>query len=180
MPLHPPLSRKVGEEGRGGAASLCTWHFSKMKASMSPSIPTERKLNCSPGCAERRTGTGSRCCAGGLRASTWPHCACALCPAARAPLTPNLPCVLCCPRGLGCAMCWEETEDQESCQVERSAGWQCEDVALAACASQVEKVAPGRPRRAQEGDTAAHVYTVLYVDLSSLRRQIHFQKTHSK
>lgn len=58
LPLSDPLSRGAADEGREPPTRQ---EFSPDEGPLVPSVPTERKLNCSPGCAERRTGTGSEC-----------------------------------------------------------------------------------------------------------------------
>lgn len=69
----PPLgARGAADEGRDQASP--TSSFPPNEGLHVPSIPTERKPTCSPGCAERRAGTGSVCAVGPPRP---PACACA-------------------------------------------------------------------------------------------------------
>ena len=74
--LSTPLSRGAADEGREQAGP--TSAFPPNEGLRVPPVPTERKLNCSPGCAERKTGTGSECCVGGALGGQHPGpCACA-------------------------------------------------------------------------------------------------------
>lgn len=66
----PTVLLGVADEGSGQASP--TSSISPNEGLHVPSVPTERKLNCSPGCAERRTGTSSECCIVGLsRPAPW-------------------------------------------------------------------------------------------------------------